>query len=105
MVQKGVVLSHVVFNIGIDVDKAKAKVIEKLPPPSSVNGVRSFLRHVGFYRRFMKDFSKFAKPLIQLLVKDVPFEFNKECLSVFLRFKSDINHGSSNASFGLGATF
>ena len=67
MVQKGVVLSHVVFNIGIDVDKAKAKVIEKLPPPSSVNGVRSSLGHVSFYWRFIKDFSKIAKPFTKCL--------------------------------------
>ena len=73
MVQEGVVLSHIVSNKGIEVDKAKVKVIEKLPPPTSVKGVRSFLRHVGFYRRFIKDFSKIAKPLTHLLVKDVPF--------------------------------
>jgi len=48
------------------------EVIEKLPPPTSLKGVRSFVGHVGFYRRFVKDFSKIAKPLTQLLVKDVP---------------------------------
>jgi len=87
MVQEGVVLVHIVSNKSIEIDKAKVKVIEKLPPPMSVKGVRSFLGHVGFYRRFIKDFSKTAKPLSHLLVKDVPFEFNKECLSAFLRLK------------------
>ena len=76
MVQEGVVLGQIVFNKGIEVDKAKVEVIEKLPPPTSVKGVRSFLGHVGFYRRFIKDFLKIAKPLTQLLVKDLPFEFN-----------------------------
>jgi len=74
MIQGGVVLGHIVSNKGIKVDKAKVKVIEKLPPPTSVKGVRSFLGHVGFYRRFIKDFSKIVKPLTHLLVKDVPFE-------------------------------
>jgi len=49
--------------------------------------VRSFLGHVDFYRRFIKDFSKIVKPLTYLLVKDMPFDFNEECLSVFLRLK------------------
>ena len=76
MVQEGVVLGHVVSNKGIEVKKPKVEVIEKLPPPTSVKDVRSFLIHVGFYRRFIKDFSKIARPLTQLLVRDVPFEFN-----------------------------
>jgi len=62
-------------------------VIEKLPPPTSVKGVRSFLGHVGFYQWFIKDFLKIAKLLTHLLVKDVPFDFNEECLSAFLRLK------------------
>jgi len=62
-------------------------VIEKLPPPTSLKGVWSFLIHVSFYLRFIKDFSKITKPLTQLLVKDVPFEFNEECLNSFHRLK------------------
>jgi len=87
MVQEGVILGHIVSNKGIEVDKAKVEVIEKLPPPTSVKGVRSFLGHVGFYRQFIKDFSKIAKPLTNLPVKDVPFEFNEECFTAFLRLK------------------
>jgi len=63
MVQEGVVLGHVIFDRGSKVDKVKIEVIERLPPPTSINGVRSFLGHVGFYRRFIKDFSKITKPL------------------------------------------
>ena len=48
-------------------DKAKIETIENLPPPSSVKGIRSFLGHAGFYRRFIKDFSKIAKPLSNFL--------------------------------------
>jgi len=65
-------------------------VIEKLPPPTSVKGVRSFLGHIDFYRRFIKDFSKIVKPLTHLLSKDVPFDFNEECLSTFLRLKETL---------------
>ena len=57
MVQEGIVLGHRISSRGIEVDKSKIEAIVKLPPPSSVKGIRSFLGHVGFYRRFMKDFS------------------------------------------------
>ena len=72
MVQEGAVLGHVVSNRGIKVDKEKIEVIEKLPAPTFAKGVRSFLGHLDFYRRFIKDFSKIAKSLTHLLVKDVP---------------------------------
>ena len=69
MVTEGVVLGHKISSKGIEVDRAKVEMIEKLPPPVNVKGIRSFLGHVGFYRRFIKDFSKVAKPLSNLLVK------------------------------------
>jgi len=87
MVQEGVVIGHIISNKGIEADKEKVEVIEKLPPPTSVKGVRSFLGHVGFYQWFMKDFSKITKQLTHLVVKDVPFDFNEECLCAFLRLK------------------
>jgi hypothetical protein len=68
---------------GIEVDRAKIEVIEQLPPPVNVKGIRSFLGHTGFYRRFIKDFSFIARPLTRLLPKDVPFEFYDECLRSF----------------------
>ena len=80
MVQEGIVLRHKISHKGIEMDKAKVEIIEKLPPPTSVKALRSFLGHAGFYRRFIKDFSKIAKPLSILLVKDVPFNFSDECL-------------------------
>ncbi|PIN26668.1 DNA-directed DNA polymerase [Handroanthus impetiginosus] len=83
MVQEGIVLDHKVSNRGIEVNKAKLETIEKLPPPTSVKGIRSFLGHAGFYRRFIKDFSKISKPLCNLLEKDVPFKFDNACLDAF----------------------
>ncbi|RVX03601.1 Retrovirus-related Pol polyprotein from transposon 17.6 [Vitis vinifera] len=70
MVQKGIVLGHIISKNGIEVDKAKVELIVKLPPPTNVKGIRQFLGHAGFYRRIIKDFSKISKPLCELLVKD-----------------------------------
>jgi hypothetical protein len=74
MVQQGIVLGHYISSKGIEVDKAKIDSISKLPPPMIVKGVRSFLGHVGFYKRFIKDFSKIFRPLYALLAKDTKFE-------------------------------
>jgi hypothetical protein len=68
---------------GIEVDKAKIEVIEQLPPPVDIKGIRSFLGHCVFYHRFIKDFSYIARPLTILLAKDVPFEFDDACLNSF----------------------
>ncbi|XP_074352402.1 uncharacterized protein LOC141691570 [Apium graveolens] len=87
MVNEGVVLGHLISEREIQVDKAKIEVIEKLPPHVNVNGIRSFLGHAGFYRRFIKDFSKIAKPLTQLLLKDATFVFIDACLESFYQIK------------------
>ena len=67
MVQKGIVLGHIVSQNGIEVDKAKIDLISNLPPPKSIRDVQSFLGHAGFYRRFIKDFSSLSRPLCNLL--------------------------------------
>ena len=90
MVQEGIVLGLRISARGIEVDKAKIKVIEKLPPPSSVKGIRSFLGHAGFYRRFIKDFSQLAKPLSNLLVQGTPFEFHAQCVHAFSVLKDKL---------------
>ncbi|GJT76106.1 reverse transcriptase domain-containing protein [Tanacetum coccineum] len=69
------------------VDRAKVEVIAKLPHPTSVKGVRSFLGHAGFYRRFIQDFSKIARPMTHLLEKDTPFVFSEECIDSFNTLK------------------
>ncbi|GJW12661.1 reverse transcriptase domain-containing protein [Tanacetum coccineum] len=83
MVKEGIVLGHKISKSGIEVDKAKVDVIGKLPHPTFVKGIRSFLGHAGFYRRFIQDFSKIARPMTHLLEKDTPFIFSKECVESF----------------------
>ncbi|GKA68666.1 putative nucleotidyltransferase, ribonuclease H [Tanacetum coccineum] len=80
---EGIVLGHKISGKEIEVDKAKIDVIAKLPYPSNVKGVRSFLGHGGFYRRFIKDFSMISKPMTQLLMKDVKFDFSEDCKKAF----------------------
>ena len=79
MVNQGIVLGHVIFNRGIEVDKVKIELISKLSTPTNVKAVRQFLGHAGFYRRFIKDFSKIAKPLYKLLEKDAKFSWEEDC--------------------------
>ena len=71
------------FERGIEVDRAKIEVIEQLPPPVNIRRICSFLGHAGFYRRFIKDFSHIARPLINIFAKDVPFKFDDACLKSF----------------------
>nr|GEV28670.1 DNA-directed DNA polymerase [Tanacetum cinerariifolium] len=78
MVKEGIVLGHKISKQGIEVDKEKVNVITKLPHPTTVKGIRIFFGHADFYRRFIKDFSKIARPMIRLLEKDTPFIFSQE---------------------------
>ncbi|KAM2115566.1 hypothetical protein ACFX1Q_023983 [Malus domestica] len=87
MVKQGIVLGHIISEDGIEVDKSKIDLVRHLPSPTSVREVRSFLGHAGFYRRFIKDFSKVAQPLYRLLQKDVAFDFNEECTASFNQLK------------------
>ncbi|XP_057720424.1 uncharacterized mitochondrial protein AtMg00860-like [Arachis stenosperma] len=90
----GIVLGHVVSYTGIYVDPAKVDIISGLPYPSSVREVRSFLGHAGFYRHFIKDFSKDALPLSRLLPKDVEFDLSEECMEAFDKLKSSLTQAS-----------
>ncbi|GJW17380.1 reverse transcriptase domain-containing protein [Tanacetum coccineum] len=75
---------------GIEVDKAKIDVISKLPHPTTVKGIRSFLGHAGFYRRFIKDFSKISRPMTHLLEKNTPFNFSEDCILAFQTLKKKL---------------
>ena len=87
MVNQSIVLGHVISKRGIEVNKSKIDLIRFLSPPTSVREVRSFLSYVGFYRRFIKDFSKISLPLCNLLQKDATFDFNEECQRAFKKLK------------------
>nr|GEU52711.1 hypothetical protein [Tanacetum cinerariifolium] len=78
MVKEGILLGQKISKNWIEVNKAKFDVLAKLPHPTTVNGIRSFLGHAGFYRQFIQDFSKIARPMTCLLEKDTPFFFSKE---------------------------
>jgi hypothetical protein len=86
MVNEGIVLGHKISECGIEVDKAKVDAIEKMPCPKDIKGIRSFLGHACFYRRFIKDFSKISRLLKNLLQKDVPF-FYDDCVEAFETLK------------------
>nr|GEX72143.1 reverse transcriptase domain-containing protein [Tanacetum cinerariifolium] len=94
MVKEGIVLGHKISKNGIEVDKAKVNVITKLPHPTTLKGIRSFLGHAGFYRRFIKDFSKIARPMTRLFEKDTPFFFSKECVEAFQTHKRKLTKAS-----------
>ncbi|XP_048620209.1 uncharacterized protein LOC125590622 [Brassica napus] len=87
MVTYGIVLGHKISEKGIEVDKAKIKVMMSLNPPTNVKAIRSFLGHAGFYRRFIQDFSRIARPLTRLLCKEIKFDFDSECLAAFHTIK------------------
>nr|GEW08121.1 DNA-directed DNA polymerase [Tanacetum cinerariifolium] len=87
MVKEGIVLSHKISKNEIDVDKAKVEVIAKLPHLTTVKGIHSFLSHAGFYRHFIKEFSKIVRPMTRLLEKDTPLFFSKECVKAFQTLK------------------
>ncbi|GJS72014.1 reverse transcriptase domain-containing protein [Tanacetum coccineum] len=78
------------LSVDISNDKAKFDVIAKLPHPTTVKGIRSFLGHAGFYRRFIQDFSKIARPMTHLLEKETPFIFSKECIEAFETLKKKL---------------
>ncbi|GJT70923.1 reverse transcriptase domain-containing protein [Tanacetum coccineum] len=90
MVKEGIVLGHKISRKGIEVDKAKVDVISKLPHPTTVKGIRSFLGHAGFYRRFIKDFSKISRPMTHLLEKNTPFIFLENCILAFQTLKKKL---------------
>ena len=73
-----------------EVDQAKVSIIKNLLPPTTVKGIRSFLGHAGFYRRFIRDFSKIARPLCSLMEKDAKFKFDESCQRSFEEIRSKL---------------
>ena len=92
MVKEGIVLGHKVSGKGIEVDRAKVEAIERMPPHRDIKGIRSFLGHVGLYRRFIRNFPGICKPLTNLLQKGVSFHFDDKCLFAFDKLKYVLSH-------------
>ncbi|GKA07816.1 reverse transcriptase domain-containing protein [Tanacetum coccineum] len=87
IVKEGIILGHKLSTSGLEVDKAKIDLISKLPPPLMLKALEVFLGHAGFYRRFIKGFSKTVYPLTKLLKKDTSFNFDDECHKAFNSLK------------------
>nr|GEU55522.1 DNA-directed DNA polymerase [Tanacetum cinerariifolium] len=90
MVKEEIVLDHKISKNRLEVDRSKVDVIAKLPYPTAVKGVRSFLGHAGFYRRFIQDFSNISRPTTHLLEKEIPFVFSKNCIDAFETLKKKL---------------
>ena len=73
MVTEGILSGHKIYAASLEVDQANISLIKTLIPQTTVKGIRSFLGHAGFYRRFIKDFSKIGRPFCRLLEKDANF--------------------------------
>jgi hypothetical protein len=76
-------LGHTISKEGISVDPSKVQEVMDWKPPKSVHQIRSFLGLAGYYRRFIPDFSRIAKPLTELLKKGVKFVWSEECDQAF----------------------
>ena len=88
MVTEGIVLGHKISVVRLEVNQAKVSIIKTLMTPTTIKGIRSFLGHVGFYKRFIKDFSKISRPLCRLLEKDAKCDFDESCKAAFNEIKS-----------------
>nr|GFA02657.1 reverse transcriptase domain-containing protein [Tanacetum cinerariifolium] len=90
MVKEGIVLGHKISKNGIEVDRAKVDVIAKLPYPTTVKGIRSFLGQASFYPRFIQDFSKISRSMTHFLEKNTPFVFSEDCIQAFQTLKKKL---------------
>jgi hypothetical protein len=91
MMSEGIVLGHFISSQGIQVDPSKIEVIKNLPTPKTQTDVRSFLGHAGYYRRFIKSFSKIASPLFVLLMKNAEFKWSNQCEEEFKTLKPKVS--------------
>jgi len=91
MVQHGIALGHEISSKRIEVNKTKIEVIAKLLMPKCVKDILSYLGHARFYCKFIKDFSKIARPLTNFFAKDVPFIFDDGCLTVWEKLKMELS--------------
>nr|GEU42731.1 reverse transcriptase domain-containing protein [Tanacetum cinerariifolium] len=94
MVKEEIVFGYKISKNRLKVDRSKVDVIAKMPYPTNVKGVRSFLGHAGFYQRFIHDFFKIARPMTHLLEKETHFVFSKDCIDAFETLKKKLTEAS-----------
>ena len=75
---------------GISVDPDKVHEVMNWKPPTTVHQIRSFLGLAGYYRRFILDFPRIAKPMTELLKKGVKFEWGEKCEEAFHTLKQHL---------------
>jgi hypothetical protein len=80
-------LGHIISKGGISMDPSKVQDVLSWNAPTSVGDIRSFLGLAGYYRRFIKGFSKISNPMIELLEKDKKFEWPSTCEASFQELK------------------
>ena len=80
-------MGHIISNKGISVDPSKIQDVLNWKAPTSVPEIRSFLGLAGYYRRFVPDFSKIARPMTELLKKGVKFVWDDKCEQAFLTLR------------------
>jgi hypothetical protein len=80
-------LGHVLSEDGVKPDKSKIECVLKFPQPQTPKEIKSFLGLVGYYRRHISEFATIAKPLNNLLKKDIPFIWTKEQDVSFAKLK------------------
>ena len=81
-------LGHILTKAGMGTDPKKVEAVVKLKPPRSKRGIRAFLGITGYYRRFIKDYARIAKPLVRLLKKSADFRWSDEQQSAFETLKT-----------------
>jgi hypothetical protein len=87
-------LGHTISKNGISVDPSKVQEAMDWKPPKSVHQIRSFLGLAGYYRRFIPDFSRIAKPMTELLKKGVKFVWNEACEKAFHTLRQHLTSAS-----------
>ena len=83
-------LGHTISSDGISVDPTKVEEVMDWNSPTSVHQIRSFLGLARYYRRFILDFSRIAKPMTELLKKGVKFVWDDKCEEAFQTLKAQL---------------
>ena len=83
-------LGHLIVPEGTAVQEKKVEAILRIPPPADVSALRAFLGTAGYYRKFVKNYSKVASPLNHLLQEEVPYDWDSDCQNAFETLKKHL---------------